>query len=110
MNDSFLEKVLHDIQYQVNEVNKSMINNVLKNSKNDIQYVWSKMKVLIDSLAHVKGYVALANSQNAIKIAYDRNVVSEEIAREFSEITRNWADKYKIELDYDWEKDYFYIK
>lgn len=110
MQEIFLEKVLVDIKYQVTSRNKNLIESVLNTAENDINYVWTKIMTLKESLAHVMGYIGLSDSKKMIKITYDNKNVSEDISKEFYEITDKWASKYKIKLDYDFEKEVFYIK
>jgi hypothetical protein len=110
MTEIFLEKVLRDINYPISDSNKIFINSVLANSTQDIKYIWTKIPSLLEKLKHVKGYVGVSNNDNKIKISFDKDSVSEEIAMEFFNIVNNWANKYKISLFFDYDKESFYIK
>lgn len=106
-----IENILNDIKYQKTTQNKKIVEHILDNSENNIEYVWKHIPSLIKKLEHLKGYVALSSSKDRIKITYDTETIKpyKEIAREFYEICNKWATKYKIKLNYDYEKEVFYI-
>jgi len=109
LHNSFLEQVLNDLEYQKTDSNKTIVQDILSVARNDINYVWTKMDTLIKSIKHVKGYVGLSSNRKAIKIGYSKKDVSEVIADEFHDIVRSWSKKYKIELNYAYENETFYI-
>lgn len=108
-NRGFLELVLNDIEYQVNENNMKIVETILLSGKNDMLYVWDKIPALKEKLSHIKGYIAMSNTNGKFKVKYDRESVSEEISKEFYDIVSTWKDKYKISMDFDYEKEVFYI-
>lgn len=63
---------------------------------------------LNDYLQHVKGYIALSNSVNKLKIKCDEND-SKEILEEFHEKVQSWANKYKVKLEKVHNKETYYI-
>ena len=63
---------------------------------------------LHDNLAHLKGFVAMSNSQNNLKIKGSKDI-SEEILDEFKEKVENWAKKYKVKIKKVSNKPTYYI-
>jgi hypothetical protein len=110
MNNNLIEKILYDINYPINEKTKEIINKSIKQVENDFEYVWSKIDVLKEKIAHVKGYVGFSNSGEGFKITYDNDSVSDQISKEFYDIVNDWSNKYKIKLAYNYENEAFYIR
>ncbi len=63
---------------------------------------------LNDFLKHVKGYIALSNSVDKLKIKCDEND-SKEILEEFHQKVQAWAAKYKVEVEKVAGKETYYI-
>lgn len=63
---------------------------------------------LNDYLKHVKGYIALSNTVDKLKIKCDEND-SKEILEEFHEKVDAWAKKYKVKLEKVYNKETYYI-
>jgi len=63
---------------------------------------------LHDSLAHIKGYIAMSNSNNYLKIKRSEEL-SDEMAKEFEETIQSWAKKYKVKLEKVPNKPTYYI-
>lgn len=106
----FIERILNDISYQLEYSNFELIKNIIDtNKEQDYAYIWTKIPTLKMELEHVKGYISVSNTKNKFKITYDKESVSEFISKEFYQIITKWSEKYKINLDFDFEKEVFYI-
>jgi len=103
-----IEIILNDINYSKTAKNKDIIRNILEKNKNIIK-TWDKVPTLIDKIEHMTGFVSISNSNDLIKISYKNNKISKNIEKEFHTVVRKWAEKYKIDLDYDYKKDQYYL-
>lgn len=63
---------------------------------------------LNDFLQHIKGYIALSNTVDKLKIKCDEND-SQEILREFHEKVDAWSQKYKVKVEKVYNKETYYI-
>jgi len=100
--------ILNDIEYSDTDSNKLLVKNIIKKIDN-IEYIWSKVPNLIQKIKHTSGFISLSNSREAIKISFNTKTTSIELNEEFHTIVDSWADKYKINLEYDWEKEIYYF-
>lgn len=103
-----IESILNDLEYNKTEQNNNLVLLTINNTKQDIYQIWDKIPSLLLKLKHVKGYISVSNSLNKFKISIDNNV-SNEVNKEFIDIVRKWSNKYNIDLEYDFNKDNFYI-
>jgi len=101
------EAILSQLGYQKSETMLKQIENIIDNTKNFDSFAQHILS-LKDSLAHLKGYVAMSNSANYLKIKRGEEV-SSEIAKEYRNIVTSWADKYKIELQNVQNTSTYYI-
>jgi len=108
----FIESILGDINYQKTDMNILIVDKLIKESFNDIKYVWDKIPSLIQKLEHLKGFVGISSSQNLFKISFDKSSLSESAIKDFILITEKWSSKYKISLikQNKGNKVLFYIK
>ncbi|HIC77925.1 MAG TPA: hypothetical protein EYP02_01965 [Sulfurovum sp.] len=90
------EALLSQFGYQKSEPMLKQMENIINNT-NKFNAFSKHLLSLQDNLAHVKGYIAMSNSENYLKIKRGEEL-SAEIAKEYKETIINWADKYKIEL------------
>ena len=63
---------------------------------------------LNDFLKHLKGYIALSNSVDKLKIKCDEND-SKEILQEFHDKIAAWSHKYKVKVEKVYNKETYYI-
>jgi len=101
--------ILKDINYADTKKNRDLIESIVSERTNNIEYVWDKIPSLIQKISSLKGFLGISNSKQSIKIGFDRKSVSKEINDEFHSIVDYWSKKYKISLAYDWEKETYYI-
>ncbi|MCK4441703.1 MAG: hypothetical protein KAU90_06830 [Sulfurovaceae bacterium] len=82
---------------------KKIINNT-NNFKNFSNHILS----LNDNLAPFKGFVAMSNSQDNLKIKGSEDI-SSEIKEAFKNKVENWAKKYKVKVQRVSNKPTYYI-
>ncbi len=63
---------------------------------------------LHDNLAPIKGFVAMSNSQDNLKIKGSQDT-SDEVSEEFQEKVEKWATKYKVQIKKVSNKPTYYI-
>ena len=90
------EALLSQLGYQKSEPMLKQMENIINNT-NKFNSFSQHLLSLHDNLAHIKGYIAMSNSENYLKIKRGEGL-SEEIAKEYKDTIINWANKYKIEL------------
>lgn len=90
------EALLSQFGYQKSEPMLKQMENIINNT-NKFNAFSQHLLSLQDNLAHLKGYIAMSNSENYLKIKRGEEL-SKEIAEEYKDTIINWADKYKIEL------------
>ncbi|MCH9740868.1 MAG: hypothetical protein K0U38_08530, partial [Epsilonproteobacteria bacterium] len=78
------------------------------NTTNQFEKFSKHILSLHDHLAHVKGIVAMSNSQNSLKIKGSQDI-SDEISDEFVTTVEHWANKYKVQLEKVKDKPTYYI-
>jgi len=110
MKNNDIENVLNLIDLPKTEQTKGILSKILSQMENQVDYLLSKLEVLVNHLKHVKGYISISSSTDSLKITYDKESVSKEISKEFWEICDKWVDKYKIKTEYDFEKEVIYLK
>ena len=108
MNLLLKEQLLNIMDIQENQKTLDSIQFVASNTNQDISKITKKLSILNPKLEHVKGFISISNSSNKIKIDY-KHSISKEIQQEFYQICENWARKYKINTQYNPEKDKFYV-
>ena len=102
--------VLMDICESNDGARKELTNIINEMENEDMDYLYKRLISLKEKLQHVKGYITIANNHNKIKIAFDKDSVSEEIENEFFDICDAWSKKYKIEVVTNYEDKSLYIK
>lgn len=101
--ESFLN--LMGYPHRQNEMSKLM--DIIEDKYPFLEDKLGKLMTLKDHLEVVQGYLSISNSNNRIKIKQEVNSNEEEL--EFIEIIKKWSEKTGIVLDYDPEKDIYYI-
>ena len=90
------EALLSQFGYQKSEPMLKQMENIISNTNNFNSFSQHLLS-LQDNLARLKGYIAMSNSENYLKIKRGEEL-SDEIAQEYKNTVINWANKYKIEL------------
>jgi len=101
------EALLAQLGYTKTEQTLIQINDIIKNTKkfdNFSQHIPS----FNDALAVKKGYIAMSNSQNYLKIKCNEDISADNLSS-FIQLVKHWADKYKLELEQVGNKNTYYI-
>ncbi|MEJ5168047.1 MAG: hypothetical protein WHU93_02685 [Arcobacteraceae bacterium] len=101
------EVLLTQLGYPINESTLSQASSIIENT-NNFEKFSKHLLPLIDSLAHINGFVAMSNTSNYLKIKSDESS-SQELINEFTEIVKHFADKYNLELQKVSNKQVYYI-
>ena len=101
------EALLSQFGYQKSEPMLKQMESIINNT-NNFNAFSQHLLSLHDNLAHLKGYIAMSNSENYLKIKRGEEV-SQEIAKEYEDTILKWADKYKVELQNVKNSSTYYI-
>ena len=101
------EAFLTQLGYTKTEQTLKQINNIIKNTEgfnNFSQHIPS----FNDALAVEKGYIAMSNSENHLKIKCEEDTSADNLTA-FTSLVKHWADKYKLDLKQVENKNTYYI-
>ena len=101
------EALLSQLGYSKTEQSIQQMENTIENT-NGFKNFSKHILALHDQLAHVKGFIALSNSKNVLKIKRSSEV-SQEIKTEFSNLVESWSLKYKVQIQKVQNKPTYYI-
>ncbi|NOZ90353.1 MAG: hypothetical protein GXO60_03600 [Epsilonproteobacteria bacterium] len=101
------EVLLSQLGYSKTENSLKQMENIINNTENFEKFS-NHILSLHDNLAPLKGFVAMSNSQDNLKIKGSQDI-SEEITEEFQEKVENWAKKYKVRVQKVSNKPTYYI-
>ena len=90
------EALLAQLGYTKNEQTLKQINNIIKNTKGFEKFS-QHIPSFNDALAVEKGYIAMSNSEDHLKIKCEEDVSADNLSA-FTELVKHWAEKYKLEL------------
>ena len=99
--------LLSQLGYSNTESSMNQMEKTIKNTKGFEEFS-KHILALHDELAHLKGFIALSNSQNVFKIKCSEDV-SKETHKEFSTLVEHWAKKYKVNIEKITNKPTYYI-
>lgn len=101
------EALLSQLGYAKTEQSLAQMKQTIENT-NGFENFSKHFLALHDQLAHLKGFIAMSNSQNVFKIKCSEDV-SDEIKEEFTTLVQHWAHKYRVELQKVANKSTYYI-
>jgi DNA polymerase III gamma/tau subunit len=101
------EAILAQLGYNQSEQTLAQIKKVLDNTPN-IEKFLPHLPAFIDALAIEKGYIALSNSKDYLKIKCDEDSNAQN-AQAFHDLVAHWAEKYKLQLQRVVGKNTYYI-
>ena len=101
------EALLTQFDYPVNELTLVQINKSIANTPG-FDHFSRHLLSLKDTLSHYDGIIALSNSHDYFKIKCEENSTKENIEI-FSEVSKKWAEKYKVTLQKVGNKPTYYI-
>ena len=101
------EALLSQLGYPTTEHTVEQMKRIIDNT-NDFENFSKHILSLHDNLAHMKGFIAMSNSNNYLKIKRGEEL-SKEMAKEFTDTVESWAKKYKVKLEKVPNKPTYYI-
>jgi len=101
------EALLSQLGYPTTEKTIEQMKKIIDNTHN-FENFSKHILSLHDSLAPIKGFVAMSNSNNYLKIKRGEEL-STEMAQEFTKKVESWANKYKVKLEKVPNKPTYYI-
>ena len=101
------EALLAQLGYTKNEQTLKQINNIIANTK-DFEKFSHHIPSFNDALAVEKGYIAMSNSEDHLKIKCEEDTGADNVSA-FTALVKHWADKYKLDLKQVPNKNTYYI-
>jgi hypothetical protein len=101
------EALLRQLGYTVTEQTLSQINRIMETTQGLDKFL-PHIPSFSDALAVEKGYIAMSNSEDYLKIKCDPDTNADNLAA-FTELVNHWADKYKLSLKKVEDKHTYYI-
>jgi hypothetical protein len=101
------EALLVQLGYTVSEQTLKQINNIISNTKGFEKFS-QHIPSFNDALAVEKGYIAMSNSEDHLKIKCDQDISADNLSA-FTDLVKHWAEKYKLELKQVENKNTYYI-
>ncbi len=101
------EALLVQLGYTRNEQTLQQMNNIIANTK-DFDKFSQHLPSFNDALAIEKGFIAMSNSEDHLKIKCDEDSNADNLSA-FTELVKHWAEKYKLQLQKVEGKNTYYI-
>jgi len=101
------EALLLQLGYSKTEHSIKQMEKIINNT-NRFEKFSNHILSLHDNLAPIKGFVAMSNSQDNLKIKGSHDI-SDEVSKEFKEKVEKWATKYKVKIQKVSNKPTYYI-
>lgn len=101
------EALLTQFDYPVNELTLVQINKAIANTPG-FDHFSKHLLSLKDKLSHYDSIIALSNSHNYFKIKCEESS-KEDIIKMFDDVSKEWAEKYKVTLQKVGNKPTYYI-
>jgi len=101
------EALLAQLGYTRTEQTLQQMNDIIENTK-DFNKFSQHIPSFNDALAVEKGFIAMSNSENYLKIKCDEDSNADNLTA-FTELVKHWADKYKLALKKVDNKNTYYI-
>ena len=101
------EALLSQLGYPINEHTLQQMNKIIANTKGFDTFSQHLLS-LNDALAVEKGFVAMSNSKDYLKIKCHEDSSADNLSA-FTEQVKHWADKYKVELQQVENRPTYYI-
>ena len=101
------EALLAQLGYTKTDQTLKQMNDIIENTQGFEKFS-SHIPSFNDALAVEKGFIAMSNSQNYLKIKCDADVSADNLSA-FTKLVKHWADKYKLELKQVDGKNTYYL-
>jgi hypothetical protein len=101
------EALLKQLGYSVTEQTLNQIDRILANTEGLDKFL-PHIPSFADALAVEKGFLAMSNSEDYLKIKCDEDSNADNLSA-FTQLVEHWADKYKLKLQKVENKNTYYI-
>jgi len=101
------EALLTQLGYIKNEQTLNQISTIISNTEGFDKFS-QHIPSFNDALAVEKGFIAMSNSEDYLKIKCDEDSNADNLSA-FTSLVKHWADKYKLELKKVENKNTYYI-
>lgn len=101
------EALLVQLGYTSTEQTLKQMNDIISNTKNFEKFS-QHLPSFNDALAVEKGYIAMSNSEDRLKIKCEEDSSADNLSA-YNELVKHWADKYKLDLEQVIGKNTYYI-
>ena len=101
------EALLTQLGYTKSKQTLKQINNIIANTEGFDKFS-QHLPSFNDALAVEKGFIAMSNSKDHLKIKCDEDISADNLSA-FIQLVKHWADKYKLELEQVADKNTYYI-
>ncbi|MCF6245053.1 MAG: hypothetical protein L3J43_08440 [Sulfurovum sp.] len=101
------EALLAQLGYTITDQTLKQINTIIKNTRK-FDVFSAHIPSFNDALAVEKGFIAMSNSQDYLKIKCNEDISADNLSA-FTTLVKHWADKYKLELKKVDNKNTYYI-
>jgi len=101
------EALLVQLGYTKSEQTLNKMNNIIANTDGFDKFS-QHIPSFSDALAVEKGYIAMSNSENHLKIKCDEDSSADNLSA-FTALVKHWSDKYKLELKQVGSHNTYYI-
>lgn len=101
------EALLAQLGYTKTEQTIKQMSDIMANTKNFEKFS-HHIPSFNDALAVEKGYIAMSNSENYLKIKCKEDSCADNLSA-FQSLLNHWSDKYKLELERVQGKNAYYI-
>jgi len=101
------EALLKQLGYNVTEQTLAQMEKIIANTEG-LEKFLPHIPSFADALAVEKGYIAMSNSVDHLKIKCDEDSNADNLSA-FNALVEHWADKYKLKLQKVENKNTYYI-
>ena len=101
------EALLAQLGYTKTEQTLKQMNDIIANTEGFEKFS-PHIPSFNDALAVEKGFIAMSNSVNHLKIKCNEDILADNLSA-FTDLVKHWADKYKLELKQVENKNTYYI-
>jgi hypothetical protein len=101
------EALLAQLGYTKTEQTLKQMNDIIANTEGFEKFS-QHIPSFNDALAVEKGFIAMSNSENHLKIKCNEDIYADNLTA-FTDLVKHWADKYKLELKQVENKNTYYI-
>lgn len=105
--DLIPEALLVQFGYVTNNHTLKQMNDIISNT-NGFERFSQHLPSFNDALAVEKGFIAMSNSEDYLKIKCDVDSAADNLSA-FTTLVKHWAEKYKLELKKVENKSTYYI-